>query len=118
VRSVRIPRAAVASAIAALFFSCERGAPAPPHAPPRRPNLLFVTVESLRADHMGWLGYPRATTPALDALARESLDFPRAYSVTSWTLTSHATLFTGLYPSAHRVREPRDALAPSATTFA
>jgi len=121
VRSDRIPRAAVASAIAALAFSCERGDPAPsapPHAPPRCPNLLVVTIESLRADHMDWLGYPRATTPALDALARESLDFPRAYTVTSWTLTSHATLFTGLYPGAHRVREPRDALAPSATTFA
>jgi arylsulfatase A-like enzyme len=120
VRKVRLPRAAVAAAIAALSFSCERRAPAPPASagPSRKPNVLVATIESLRADHVRWLGYPRATTPALDALARESLDFPRAYSVTSWTLTSHATLFTGLYPGAHRVLEPRDSLPPSAVTFA
>jgi len=84
--------------------------------PPR--GILFVTIESLRADHVSGLGYGRATTPRLDELAAGATLYPQASSTTSWTLTSHASLFTGLYPGAHRVIEPRDRLVDGATTFA
>jgi arylsulfatase A-like enzyme len=83
-----------------------------------RPNLFLVTIESLRTDHVGCYGYDRATTPGLDRLATEGTRYSRASAPTSWTLTSHATLLTGLYPSAHRVIEPRHRLAESYATLA
>lgn len=86
--------------------------------PPDRPNIILITFESLRADHVGCYGYERATTPTLDALSREAILFPNAYSVTSWTLTSHASIFTGLYPRAHQVIRPRDRLASVYVTAA
>ena len=104
---------------------CDRTDPSGPsagdssdRATARRPNIILITIESLRADHVGAYGYARDTTPALDALAREGILFERAYSVTSWTLTSHATMFTGLYPTAHRVIRPHDRLADSYETLA
>ena len=107
----------------AFAFACASGCARsePDAATSRRsrpPDVVFVTIESLRSDHVGGLGYSRATTPELDALAREATLYPNAFSTTSWTLTSHASLFTGLYPSAHRVLGPRDRLAEAATTFA
>ena len=74
-----------------------------PPAEPRSPDIVLITVESLRADHVGAYGYDRDTTPALDALAGEGIVFERAYAVTSWTLPAHASILTGLYPAAHRV---------------
>lgn len=96
---------------------CERSDP-PPLAKRQRPNIILLTLESLRSDHVGAYGYERDTTPAIDAVAREGVVFENAYSVTSWTLTSHASIFTGLYPSAHQVTEPRDRLGDSHTTLA
>lgn len=87
-------------------------------AAPTRPNIILVTIESLRPDHVHCYGYERDTTPALDALAREGILFERARSVTSWTLTSHASIFTGLYPEAHRVIHPHDRLDDSYVTMA
>jgi arylsulfatase A-like enzyme len=81
-----------------------------PEPAPDRPNILLIIIESLRADHVGCYGYSRDTTPNLDALARQSTLFEQAHAVTSWTLTSHASIFTGLYPTAHQVTLPRDRL--------
>jgi arylsulfatase A-like enzyme len=83
-----------------------------------RPNILLITVESVRTDHVGSYGYERATTPAIDALAAEGLLFENAYAPTSWTLPTHASLFTGLYPSAHRVVSSRNKLDDSYVTLA
>jgi arylsulfatase A-like enzyme len=80
--------------------------------------VLLVSIESLRADHVGCYGYRRPTTPSIDRLAAEGTRYAAAYSVTSWTLAAHASLFTGLYPSAHRVIEPRHRLAESYVTLA
>ena len=66
-----------------------------------RPDLVLVSIDSLRADHVGCYGYPHPTTPALDALARGGVRFETATSTTSWTLPSHAALFTGLPDSSH-----------------
>ncbi|MFQ5458668.1 MAG: sulfatase [Myxococcota bacterium] len=83
-----------------------------------RPNIILITIESLRADHVGAYGYQRDTTPALDALSAEAVTFDRAYSVTSWTLPSHASIFTGMYPTAHQVQKPFDRLDGSYQTLA
>jgi arylsulfatase A-like enzyme len=84
----------------------------------KAPNIVWLSVESVRADHVGCYGYERDTTPNLDKLAAEATVFEHADSVTSWTLTSHTSMFTGLYPSAHRVIGPKDKLADSYTTIA
>ncbi|MEM8930526.1 MAG: sulfatase [Acidobacteriota bacterium] len=66
-------------------------------------NLLFVVVDTLRADHTSLDGYERPTTPRLDALAKTSQVFDRAFAPASWTLPSTVTLLTGLTPPAHGV---------------
>jgi arylsulfatase A-like enzyme len=68
-----------------------------------RRSIVLVSLDTLRADHMGLYGYARDTTPALDALARESLVFERALAPAAWTLISHMTMLTGLYPNQHGV---------------
>ncbi len=85
---------------------------------PDRLNILLITVESVRTDHVGSYGYQRGTTPAIDALAAEGVVFENAYAPTSWTLPSHASIFTGLYPSAHRVISSRNKLDDSYVTLA
>ncbi|HET7293690.1 MAG TPA: sulfatase [Vicinamibacteria bacterium] len=63
-----------------------------------------MTIDTLRADHLGCYGYPRGTSPFLDGLARRGVLFERAYSSCSHTGPAHASLFTGLHPSQHGVR--------------
>lgn len=65
------------------------------------PSLLVIVLDTLRADHLGSYGYPRSTSLWLDDFARSSVVFERAVAPSSYTLPSHATLFTGLYPRAH-----------------
>ncbi|MCP4593717.1 MAG: sulfatase-like hydrolase/transferase, partial [bacterium] len=84
----------------------------------KRPNIVLITFESLRTDHVGCYGCPRDTTPAIDALAAEATLYEDSSAVTSWTLTSHATIFSGLYPSAHNVVRPKDRLKDSHRTMA
>jgi arylsulfatase len=67
-------------------------------------NLVMVVLDTLRADHLGLYGYQRATSPHLDALARESFVFERAESAAPWTAPSLVTLVTSLYPEVHGVR--------------
>ncbi len=86
--------------------------------PAARPNILLITVESLRPDHVGCFGSALPTTPHLDALAAEGVRYTAAHSVTSWTLASHASLFTGLYPAAHQAVGPLDRLNDSYQTLA
>ena len=107
-----------ASLLPAVLAACGAGATDDSPGPGRRPNVLLVTIESLRPDHVASFGGPRATCPNLDALAREGVVYPDAHSVTSWTLASHASLFTGLYPTTHRVVEPLGRLADAHTTLA
>jgi arylsulfatase A-like enzyme len=72
-------------------------------APRRRPNLLIYLVDTLRADRVHCLGNERATTPNVDALARDGVLFTHASSQAPWTRPSIATLFTGLIPEHHTV---------------
>jgi arylsulfatase A-like enzyme/tetratricopeptide (TPR) repeat protein len=68
-----------------------------------RPNILLVSLDTLRADRVGAYGHPRATTPRLDALAARGVLFERAEAPSNWTLPSHYSLFSGLTPAAHGV---------------
>lgn len=66
-----------------------------------KPNVILITLDTIRTDHISCYGYYRQTTPNLDKFAQESLLFKNAFSTGSWTLPAHASIFTGLYPSKH-----------------
>jgi arylsulfatase A-like enzyme len=70
-----------------------------------RPNVLLVSIDTLRADRLGCYGHFRPTSPHLDQLAAEGVRFAHAISQAPWTTPSHMSLFTGLYPSAHGVNQ-------------
>ena len=75
--------------------------PRPPVTSASLPNVVLIVLDTTRPDHMSLYGYSRPTTPNLEALSRDGTVFERAYSTSSWTLPSHASLFTGLYPTEH-----------------
>jgi len=61
-------------------------------------NVILITIDCLRADHVGFMGYERDTTPYLDVLAKKSAVFTRAFSGAPYTTASFTSLFTGDYP--------------------
>ncbi len=69
------------------------------------PNIIFITVDTTRADRMGFLGSKLGLTPNLDAVARQGVVFEHAYSQAPLTPVSHATIFTGTYPQFHTVTD-------------
>jgi len=77
---------------------------APKGAAPK-PNIILITLDTTRADRMGFLGSTRGLTPNLDALARDGLVFTRAFSHVPLTTASHATILTGTYPQFNRVND-------------
>lgn len=81
------------------------------------PNVILITLDALRADHLSCYGYPRKTTPNLDRLAEEGVRFEKAYVQAPWTLASLASLFTGRYPEFHGVQLGHPALSPAVPTF-
>lgn len=78
---------------------------------PDRPDILLVTVDTLRADHCSAYGYDRPTTPRLEALARRGIQFDTVYAPMSTTAPAHATLFTGLLPLWHGLLKNGQVLA-------
>src|ERR1043166_4164518 len=80
------------------------------------PDIIFITVDTTRADHMGFLGNKHGLTPNLDAIAQQGVVFEKAFSQAPLTPVSHATIFTGTYPQFHTVTDfghPLPALLPS-----
>jgi len=75
----------------------------PETAPPPRRQVVFVTLDTFRADHLGCYGSRVARTPCFDAFAKESVRFEQAISATNVTNPSHASMFTGLYLKDHGV---------------
>jgi len=69
----------------------------------RRPNIVLIVLDTVRADHVSHWGYHRRTTPNLDKFSLDATAYRRAYSTSPWTLPAHATLFTGLYSFQHGV---------------
>lgn len=95
--------------------------PPPPAVGPRPkagPNLLVVTLDTTRADHVGAWGYDRPTTPNLDALAARGVRFPRAVSPRGATWPALTSLWTSVPPVIHGVRRNAQAMRPEATTMA
>ncbi|HEX5012498.1 MAG TPA: sulfatase [Planctomycetota bacterium] len=84
--------------------------PEPPAARPETPSLLLVSIDTLRADHLGFMGYPRPTSPYLDELARSGIVFTDVSAVSSYTLPTHASLFTGVFPPRHLALDTSDRL--------
>ncbi len=86
---------------------------------PHTPNLIWIVLDTLRADHMSLHGYHRTTTPMLDAWAKRGITFDMARSAAPWTLPSHVTMFTGLWPSEHdaRVDQPYFKDAPTLAEY-
>jgi len=80
-----------------------------PDAP--RWNVVLISIDTLRADHLGCYGYSRATSPNLDAIAAEGVRFEWDVSAAPWTAPSHMSLLTGLYPSGHHVNGSFDELS-------
>jgi len=78
----------------------KRGA-VPPLPPEDAPNLVLVVLDTVRRDHLSTYGYGLETSPSLTALAAEGLRFDRARVNGMWSLPSHATFFTGVFPSQH-----------------
>jgi arylsulfatase A-like enzyme/peptidoglycan/LPS O-acetylase OafA/YrhL len=76
-------------------------------ASPSRPNIVLISIDTLRSDHVSGLGYGRPTTPVLDALARDGTIFTRAYSTASWTAPAIVSLLTGRYPLEHGITRGR-----------
>jgi arylsulfatase A-like enzyme len=88
----------------------------PPAA--RRPLVILVSLDTVRADHLGLYGYERPTSPVLDALAREGTVFDDASSTAPWTLPAHASMLTGLYPASHRIMNSSQRLPDDVPTLA
>ncbi|MBY0275601.1 sulfatase-like hydrolase/transferase [Candidatus Binatia bacterium] len=83
-----------------------------------QPNIVLVSIDSLRADHVGAYGYPRDTSPTIDGLARDGVLFEQAFSSAPWTIPAHMSLLTGLPPELHRVESRASKLSPDAVTLA
>ena len=114
-----------AATLLLLATACGSGAPTPeaPADPvrerqPRRPDVVVFSIDTLRADHLSTWGYPRQTSPGLTSLAASSRRYSGALAVTSWTLPSLASLFTGLQPASHGLTRPEHALSTEARTLA
>lgn len=111
-------RQALSLAILPLLGLCAFGCRGQARGAPERPNLLLILVDTLRADHVGVFGSGRATSPHVDALARQATRFTRAYSAAPWTLPAVASLLTGLQPTTHTAISAQSRLPEQALTLA
>src|ERR1700738_1411755 len=85
----------------------------------RAPNVVVITIDTLRADHLGCYGYKQIRTPNIDALAADSARFARAYTAVPVTLPSHTVIFTGTYPMLSGMHDfAANKLGPSQPTLA
>lgn len=84
----------------------------------KQPNILWLVLDCARYDRIGAHGYERPTTPTLDRLISEGLDFQRAYAPSIWSLPCYTSLLTGLYPKQHGVTMSGRALPTEVPTLA
>ncbi len=117
-RSARALQSAVPGSLIVLLCGAALAgcSNSPPHrSQADRPNVLILLIDALRADRLGVNGYPLPTTPQIDRIGAEGVNFPRAFSHSTWTKPSIATLFTSLYPGQHHIErvvvESREGLA-------
>jgi arylsulfatase A-like enzyme/Tfp pilus assembly protein PilF len=81
-------------------------------------NIILISIDTLRADHLGAYGYRKSVTPNLDQLAREGIVYEHAYTPVPLTLPAHTALLTGEYPPKNGVRDNGEALLASVPTLA
>jgi arylsulfatase A-like enzyme len=81
-------------------------------------NVILVSIDTLRADHLGCYGYNRSTSPEIDLLAKDSVLFEKSISTTSWTLPAHVSLLTSLNNSKHKVINYLSRISPEHITLA
>lgn len=102
--------------LAASLPGC--GPPADPRVRPERPvHVVLYVIDTLRRDRLGVYGYERGTSPAIDALAAESVVFDNAHAAAPWTLPSMVSLMTSTYPVDHGVLHGKQKLAPGVDTL-
>jgi arylsulfatase A-like enzyme len=83
-----------------------------------RPNVLLISLDTLRPDHLGCYGYGKGTSPNLDRFAKQALVFTNCRSQAPWTLPSHISLFTSMLPSTNGVDNLNKVLPPEIPTLA
>jgi hypothetical protein len=102
--------------LGAAMAGCAGPDQSPREAPP---NLILISIDTLRSDHLGCYGYARdGLSPNIDRLAREGVVFENAISTSSWTLPAHASMLTGLYPAFHALQDDGVKLPPGPVTLA
>ena len=74
-----------------------------PRGDPKVPDIILISIDTLRADHLSCYGYERRTSPFIDTLAQKGIRFLDARSPSPWTLPTHTTMLTGLHPHSHGV---------------
>lgn len=82
------------------------------------PDILLVVLDTLRRDRLSAYGHKRETSPAFDAFTERATLFERAVAPAQWTVPSHASMFTGLYPTTHQLTQADGQLSPELTTLA
>lgn len=90
----------------------------PSHKAKVQPDIILISVDTLRSDHVGSYGYGRDTTPNVDRLADNGILFERAVSQAPWTLPAMASIHTSLYPSQHGATGTNKSIAPEVSTLA
>jgi arylsulfatase A-like enzyme len=81
-------------------------------------NIILISVDTLRADHLGCYGYERETSPNIDALAKDSTLFANVYASSPWTLPSHVAMLTSLHGVHHQVYHDDEKMDPELITLA
>lgn len=92
--------------------------PAKGEPPAKKPNIVLITMDTVRGDHLSCCGYPQPTTPHIDELAEEGALFPNVVSAAPWTLPSHASIFTSEYVRTHGANRKMYYLSEKAVTLA
>src|SRR5580765_3346556 len=101
-RRYRVQAILAAVAVLGAVVSCGcRQTPA--EQPPRRPNILFILLDDLRSDALGYAGHPYVKTPNIDRIANEGVNFKNAFCTTSLCSPSRASLLSGVYAHKHGV---------------
>lgn len=110
--------ALLSAAVSLLVIRWIRSGAATQHPVATGPNVVLIVLDTTRADYFSCYGFPRPITPRMDAFASEGARYTRAYSTSFWTLPSHATMFTGLYPSEAGATSETNHLPEAADTLA
>jgi len=84
----------------------------------QKPNVVFIVLDTHRADRLGCYGYSRGTSPNLDAFAQNATLFENAIAPAQWTIPTHASMFSGEYPATHNTIQAGDALSEDFLTLA